>query len=97
MTALRVCMLIAAFSAIALAVVYLRSEQTRAAARTLAIEAQRVELRRELWRLQTGVARLRTPGRIRERVGWFDAHLVPPGSGQTRERTQRFVSHHPDG
>ena len=95
LTALRRCVLLAAFAGIALTVVYLRSEQTRAAARALAIESQRVELRRELWRLQAGVARLKAPGRIRERVGRFDANLVPPGSDETQKRTPRVAYNHP--
>jgi hypothetical protein len=92
--ALRRCALLAAFALTALAVVHLRAEQTRAVARALAIESQSVELRRELWRLQTGVARLKAPGRIHDRVVQFDAGLVPPGSSETPEQPARVVYNH---
>ena len=71
MTAGRICTLLVAFAVIALAVVYLRAEQTRCAARTLAIESMRITVRRELWRVQAGVARLQAPTRIRDRMDWF--------------------------
>ena len=53
---------------LALCVVHLRTEQARVAAQILSSQAQRVELRRELWTLQMAVARLRTPDQIRARV-----------------------------
>jgi len=79
LTALRVGVLLGAFTGLALAVVHLRSEQTRCAFRTLAQESRCVELRRELWRLQTGVARLRAPQRVRDSLDWFQTDLVTPG------------------
>jgi hypothetical protein len=88
-------MLAVAFAAVALLLVHLRAEQTRAAARALAVESEWVELRRELWRLQTGVARLKAPGRIRDRVEWFDAALVPPGCDVEKGRAERIVDSHP--
>ncbi len=78
MTAYRACMLLFAFTLIALAAVYLRTEQTRAAARALAAELHRVEVRRELWDVQASVARLRAPEEIRTRVTRFDEELLPP-------------------
>ncbi len=76
MTALRACFLIASVAMIALVIVALRNEQARLAARTLALESQWVELRRELWKVQTGVARLRAPARLYGRLDWFRAELV---------------------
>jgi hypothetical protein len=95
LTTLRLCALLAAFAWIALAVVYLRAEQTRAAARALLIESQQVEARRELWRLQTGVARLKAPERIRDRAEWFDADLIPPNSDPANGQAGRVVYSHP--
>ena len=92
MITLRRCVLLTAFAAMALMVVHLRAEQTRAAARALTLESRRIELRRELWLLQTEVARLKAPDRIHERVGWFDARLVAPGVDDPWERAGRYAS-----
>ena len=73
--------LLVALAGIALAIVCLRAEQTRIAAKTLRLEDRWIRQRRELWALQTSIARLRTPDRIRERVhyeDWFDVDLSPP-------------------
>ena len=78
MTIGRVCTLLTAFVLIALAVVHLRAEQTRCAARTLAIESKCIEQRRELWRLQASVARLQAPSRVHDCMDWYRADLVPP-------------------
>lgn len=68
--------LISALTCLALAVVYLRVEQARTAARTLALETRWMELRRELWSVQTGVARLRSPARLYDSLNFFEADLV---------------------
>ena len=81
MTTLRVTTLVAAFAGIALAVVYLRTEQARSAARALAHESAWIELRRELWQTQAAVARLRAPEQIHGRMGWMMTDLSPPGRG----------------
>lgn len=67
------------FAAVALALVQVRAEQARSAASALAAEAEWIELRRELWSLQTQVARLRTPAQVHDRVKWFDVGIAPPG------------------
>ncbi len=85
MTGVRVCALLVALSGIAFAVVWSRAEQTRVAARILKHEARWVHLRRELWAIQTGVARLRTPQRVYDRYEWFGTDLDPPG-GKSRPR-----------
>ncbi len=95
MTKSRACLLLTAFTGIALATVFLRLEQTRAAARALRTELDQVPVRRELWRLQAGVARLRTPARIRMRVQHFKTALVPPGAHQPTDRIHQFVSNQP--
>lgn len=79
MTVARGCVLLGCFTAIALAVVHLRSEQTRCAARLAGMDGRWVEIRRELWSVQTRIARLRSPERIRDRVAAFGTGLVPPG------------------
>ena len=95
MSAFRACVLLGAFTAIALTVVCLRAEQTRCAARTLAIEARWVELRRELWSVHASISRLRAPGRIHDRVDWFQAGVVPPEEKMVTPRATRLVVNHP--
>jgi len=69
------------FGVVAVGVVHLRTEQTRATARMLAAEARRNQLRRELWSLQVRTARLKTPARIRERIDQtWPTELQPPGA-----------------
>ena len=73
--------MIGALATIAFAVVWLRAEQTRVAARMLGHEYRWVQKRRELWAVQAEVARLRTPHAVRdrvERVDRFEIGLVPP-------------------
>lgn len=73
--------LMLALGALAVAVVSLRTEQTRATARMLAAESRRNQSRRELWSLQVRVARLKTPARIRERVDQtWPTGLLPPSA-----------------
>ena len=84
MTGGRACALLLALAGIAFTVVWLRGEQTRAAARTLSLESRWIQLRRELWAAQTAVARLRTPHAIRDRLDWFEPSLTPPESGPMR-------------
>lgn len=82
MNATRLAVLMLGFALLGLAAVYVRTEQARSAARTLAIEMQWIELRGVWWELQTDVARLRSPERIRERLGWYQSDLEPPGESQ---------------
>lgn len=80
MTAGRALVVLGAFTLIALAVVFLRIEQAGSAARAMAAERRWIELRRDLWAVEANVSRLRAPGRIHDRVGWFRVGLQPPGS-----------------
>ena len=93
MTLSRVCGLFGVLVVVALAVVYLRVEQTRCAAKTLALESQWIALRRELWQVQTGAARLRAPGRLHDRMEWFDTDLIPPLPDQSEGAGTRLVLH----
>ncbi len=87
MTVARGCILLACFACVALAIVHLRCEQTRCAARIAAMDGKWLELRSELWGLQTRIARLRAPQRIHDRVASFQTGLVPPGfDGVDRSR-----------
>ncbi len=74
--ALRACMLLLAFAALALAVIHLRSQQVQSAAKGVALEKERIALRRELWKQQTMVARLRTPARLYGSLEWFQTNLA---------------------
>jgi len=91
LNAFRGCVLAAVFAAIALCVVHLRAERTRCASRLLALESRGIELRRELWNLQTRTARLRSPERIRSRVAMFQTGLVPPGYRAPSAVTERLA------
>lgn len=92
MNASRLVILIAAFAGLGLGVVYVRTEQARSAARTLALEMQWIELRGEWWELQSGVARMRAPERIRDRLGWYQSDLKPPGElGKPASKPQLAV------
>ena len=95
MTAVRVSALLGAFAGIALTLVVLRVEQARCAARTVALEAEWVQTRRELWRLQSRVARLRAPGRLRDRMEWLETELTPPASHEVPRSTGRVVLNQP--
>lgn len=94
MNVTRGCTLLAAFAFLALSVVHLRAEQTRCASRILQLEGRQVELRRELWGLQTRTARLRAPERVRDRVAAFQTGLVPPGFRDEVPKPERVVSSH---
>ena len=94
MNGVRVCGVLLALAAIGFGVVWLRAEQTRAAARTMNLAASWIELRRELWSVQAGVARLRTPRRIREGIVRFDDELVPP-AGPTDGASTSLVHDRP--
>ena len=85
MTARRACVVLTLVSGLAVAVVHLRAEQTGAAAGVFALEAQSAVLRRELWRLQTEIARLRTPARLHYAADWFEMNLAQ-GQHEHNER-----------
>jgi hypothetical protein len=82
---------IGALTLIALGVTVLRVEQTRTAARTVAMENEWAALRRESWRLQTALARLRAPGTIHDRTQWIQTDLVAPGSPHDGKRDGRYA------
>jgi hypothetical protein len=54
-----------------------------------------VRLRRDVWGLQTRIARLRSPERIHDRVAAFQTGLVPPGFDEVSKRTERLALRHP--
>jgi len=86
---------LAAFAVMALAVVHLRAEQTRCAARMVAMDADWVRMRRDLWGLQTRIARLRSPERIHDRVAAFQTGLTPPGIEAVSRRPEQVASGNP--
>lgn len=91
MSATRVIGLVAGFALLALALVHLRSEQTRSAAALLRMESRRAELRRDLWDLQTRSARLRTPQRVMESAELLPTDLAPPSQEKPLRGPSRFV------
>lgn len=75
--------LILALAVLALAVVHVRTEQTRSTARSLAAQAEWSRLRRELWALQARAARQKTPARIHESIDQrYEMDLLPPGPAE---------------
>jgi hypothetical protein len=80
--------LLAVFASLALAVVHLRAQQTRCAASILRLESQWVQLRSELWGVQTRMARARAPDRIRDRATYLATGLVPPGTKEEIKKVE---------
>jgi hypothetical protein len=68
MTVPRAVGLLAALSAVGIAVVALRAEQTRHTRRIQELQFRQVELRRQIWDQEMELARLRAPGIVRERA-----------------------------
>jgi len=79
MNTIRTMSLVVAFALISLALVQLRAAQTQTAASLLRMEAERIALRRELWDIETRMARLRSPARIIEAADKLPAELSAPG------------------
>ena len=92
MSVFRACGLFAALGAVAVMLVHLRAEEVRCAARILAMDSDWTQLRRELWRVQTRSARLRTPRRLHERVETGLSDLVAPGSEARPETLMRVAA-----
>lgn len=88
----RICVLVGLFAVVALALVWLRAEQTRCAADTLRMRQECVTLRRSLWKVQTVAARLRAPERMHNRMGWFRTDLLPPMTDEPSSPPLRLVA-----
>ncbi len=95
MSTWRVGVLLGAFAVIGLAVVGLRAEQTRCTARTLALEAEWISARGELWQVQAGMASLRAPGYLHERMTWLEGNLVSPAVERTNDNPTRIARGRP--
>jgi hypothetical protein len=78
MTVSRITALLLIFGVIALAVVHLRLEQTRAARRIQKIQVELVEIRREAWTTQLAIARLKAPSRLEQRVEELNLQVSAP-------------------
>jgi len=81
----RVSVVLGGMMVLALALVHLRVEKTRSAARALEMERQCLVLRRELWQVQTSLAGLRAPKRIHERVEVLQAGVIPPNAAEPQQ------------
>lgn len=77
---------------IALAVVCLRTEQTRCAADLLRHEARWIELRRQSWALQARAARLSAPARVHQRLDRLLAQHFDEAGHSDTTRTARLIS-----
>jgi len=91
LTALRTGGLVAALVTLALAIVYIRAEQARSASRMLAHQSRWIELRRELWKAQSGVARLRAPARLYSSLELFRADVVLRNVSKDSDGATRFA------
>lgn len=92
MNVFRAGVLLAALTLLAIAVVSLRADQARCAARMLSLESDWVALRHELWDVQAGVARLRAPTRIHDRVLWLGTDVVPAGTDESFADVTRLAA-----
>lgn len=84
MNAWRAGYLIAGLAFVALVSVYIRGEQARVATESLSVDLKQVTVRRELWKQQAAVARLRAPGVIHDRIKVFDAQVEPADTEGTQ-------------
>jgi hypothetical protein len=92
---LRSCGLIAGMAVLALVVVFLRAAQVRSAGRILAHESQWLELRRELWSVQTQAARLKTPESLYDRMELFGADVARREAGGPLRRISKTTGNVP--
>jgi hypothetical protein len=85
--------LLTAFSILAVVLVHLRAEQNRMTASMLNAQTQRMHLRRELWVLQTRLARAKSPRRILDRIERSDQpDLRPPGADEFEDSSFALTS-----
>lgn len=92
---MRVGTLVAALCVVAVGVVHLRAEQTRSAARTLRLEADRLALQSKLWTLEARTARHRAPQRLHERIENLNPDLSPPVTNPSDRPATRLVADRP--
>lgn len=59
-------------------VLWLRSEEVRVAVRTQRLHHEEIALRRELWRNQLEIGRLKSPTVVSERMKPMELTVVPP-------------------
>lgn len=78
MTVSRAVYFLVVFAALAVAVIGLRTEQFRTAARIERLQRERMTLRRESWVLQIEIGRVRNPELIRNRVARWSLDLDAP-------------------
>ena len=78
MTVGRSIYLLVLFGVLAAAVIGLRAEQIRAAARIEQLQWERVALRRSVWAVQMEVGRVRNPQQIRDRVARWSLDIREP-------------------
>jgi hypothetical protein len=77
-TIVRGAVLLLIAASIALCAVYLRTEQTRAAAHVQRLEEERIRLWQKSWTLQMEIARLKAPERITDRVERLRLQVAAP-------------------
>jgi hypothetical protein len=86
MTIARATVLLLVFGLIALCVVHLRGEQTRAVARIQVLAAEEAQLRQTSWHLQMAIARLKRPDAIRKRIERWQVNVSAPSPGPAWSR-----------
>lgn len=75
---MRTSALLLAFAGVAMGLVHIRSEQARSVAAALTHESEWARLRRDLWEVQTQIARLKAPGDLHARLKTMQVSLTQP-------------------
>jgi len=80
MTIPRMVVLLVALSAVGIAVVALRLDQMAMSRRIQELEFRRTDLQRQVWTQELEIARLRSPGAVRDRAKVFGLEVGSDGS-----------------
>lgn len=80
MTVARGLLVLLMLVAIGIAITVARDESARAANRIHKLNGERTALEQRLWKLETEMARLRSPEEIRRRAALMGLRVVPPAA-----------------
>jgi len=82
MTIPRMVVLLAALVVVGIAVVAMRLDQTATSRRIQELQFRRTELQRKIWTQELEIARLRSPGAVRDRAKLFGLNVDLEASRQ---------------
>jgi uncharacterized membrane protein YdbT with pleckstrin-like domain len=80
--------LLAALTVVGIAVVAMRRDQVVTSRRIQALQFRQAELQRKIWTQELEIARLRSPGAVRDRAEVFGLDVEPDASGQGASSTR---------